>query len=353
MSKIRKKDPCPCGSGKKYKDCCFKKTKLDDDSLQEPREFPKEIDEILTKEDFVRKLAEVIRDLQTGNTEKYPALRWPRKRVAKMSNEDIYEKLESMNVHFDEEQFKKQAEQYTSAIELAEDLYYTQDWKGKDDEDFIWVSIIELWKRLLPGRVNLEMLDDAMLDGYDDMEHGDYESGLEEWETAWDIVKKIIPPTVMSVEEADGLIRLLPVFKLAQPLFQWCQHFEEDLYNGGLEDASWFTKRITYVTEFCERFPDTESSVLQQMQKAEAESYGLLGDIKKAENLFEVLTEKVPDNVQIYIAWGNIYWTAKYVGPPDYDKAEKIYRLGLARCSTGKDEISDRLTELKAKMATG
>lgn len=25
MSKIKRNDPCPCGSGKKYKHCCLKK----------------------------------------------------------------------------------------------------------------------------------------------------------------------------------------------------------------------------------------------------------------------------------------------------------------------------------------
>ena len=34
MSKVRRNDPCPCGSGKKYKHCCFL---TEDDGAEEPK----------------------------------------------------------------------------------------------------------------------------------------------------------------------------------------------------------------------------------------------------------------------------------------------------------------------------
>lgn len=271
--KIRKKDPCPCGSGKKYKDCCFKTKKYSKDS---PQEFSrdsttKELEKIFENKDLVKTLGELLRDLQTGeNLEKYPGLRWSSKKVAKMSTKEIIEKLESMNVHFDEEQFKEQAQNYLSAIYLAEDHYYTQDWREAIDEDFIWLAVCELWNRLIPEQVNTEMIEDAMLDGYDDLEYDDYTGALEQWQAAWDMIKKVIPPEVTSVEKADKFIDSLPYSSLSQSLFNWCQDFEEVLYDHGINEKSYREKRTTFVTEFCQRFPDTDDVIILKMLRAEA-----------------------------------------------------------------------------------
>lgn len=35
------------------------------------------------------------------------------------------------------------------------------------------------------------------------------------------------------------------------------------------------------------------------------------------------------------------------VDPPDYDKAEEIYRRGLIQCPEGRNEIYERLKDLK------
>lgn len=345
--KIRKKDPCPCGSGKRYKDCCFKKKKYSKDTSQEVSKEPttEELKKIFKDKDFVENLAELVRDLQTGEgLEKYPGLRWSSKKVAKMSTEEIIEKLESMNVHFDEEEFKEQAQSYLSAVHLAEDQYYTQDWRGALDEDFIWLAICELWNRLIPEQVNTEMIEDALLDGYDDLEYGDYTGALGEWEAAWNMIKKIVPPEITSVEKADEFIDSVPYTSLAQSLFNWCQDFEEVLLDQGLDEKSYLEKRITFAAEFCQQFPNTDDTIIQKMLKAEAHSYALLGDIEKAEKLFDALTKKFPECVWGYIWWGDIYVD---MTPPDSDKAEAMYRLGLAHCTRETEEIYDRLKELE------
>jgi len=132
----------------------------------------------------------------------------------------------------------------------------------------------------------------------------------------------------------------MPVL-LTEPFFNWCQDFEVELCNRGLEDTSWLEKRITYVNEFCQRFPRTNSLIIQTMLQAEAQSYAVLGDMEKAESLFETLVKKFSDSVWAYIAWGDIYWTSKDV--PDYEKAEHIYRLALDHCTAEINEIYERL----------
>ena len=328
--KIRRKDPCPCGSGKKYKDCCFKKERLSKEDLSQVLDQSRGegLEELLEGQDVLQKLGEILIDLQTGGESIKKSLEdmWDSKKVAKMSSQEIVEKLELLDVHFDEEQFREQAQDYISAIELAEDYYYTQDFTAEGyDEDFIWLAIIELWKRLIPDKANLEMIDDAILDGYDDLKYEDYANGLEKWEAAWNMIKRVFPPEITAIEKIDEYIDSFPVFRLAYSLFDWCQDFEEELSNGGLEDKSWVARRITYAQEFCERFPDTDKVVLQNMLKAEAESYAMLGEIEKAEHLFESLTKRFPDEAKLYIAWGDIYWKINVI-PLNYEKAEKIYR---------------------------
>ncbi|KYK33635.1 MAG: SEC-C domain-containing protein [Theionarchaea archaeon] len=359
MSKIRKKDPCPCGSGKRYKDCCLKKKKGKGEIPQKTssRLSEEELGEIFDEKKFQERLNEFVRAYAEGTLKERikESLEsgWECEKVEEMSTEEIIEKLDSMNVHFNKDQFKKQVQQYISAIELAEDHYYTQDWKGKEDEDFIWIAVMELWNQLIPDKVNLEMVDSAIFEGYFDLDRGDYTRVLEQWENAWDMVKKIIPPEITAIEEADRFISSLPVFRLTYSLFDWCQDFM-DFYNGDLvplyselEDESWIKKRIVYVTEFCEQFPDTDDTVIEPMLRTEAVSCALLGDREKAEPLFEGLVERFPDSALTYICWGDMY---VIVDPPDYDKAEKIYRRGLTQCPGGRNEIFERIKDLKEKI---
>jgi hypothetical protein len=100
---------------------------------------------------------------------------------------------------------------------------------------------------------------------------------------------------------------------------------------------------IAYTREFCQRFPDTEDLIIQNMLRAEADSYARKGDIKKAETLFEALTQRFPHDVWVYIGWGDIYLDII----PDYDKAEEIYRLGLEHCTAERNEIYERLKYLE------
>lgn len=63
---------------------------------------------------------------------------WNINKVREMSTSDIIEKLKSMNLNFDIEEFKKQAQNHISSIQLAEYHYYTQDFHAEEkDEDFI------------------------------------------------------------------------------------------------------------------------------------------------------------------------------------------------------------------------
>jgi tetratricopeptide (TPR) repeat protein len=270
------------------------------------------------------------------NFEEFLLRVWDREKVRKMSTEEIIDKLRSLNVDFDKTRFKEQTQNYISASRLADDCYYTQAFDAEGlDKDFIWLAILELWKRLSPEQINIEMIDDAMQDGYELIGNGNCIGGVKEWVAAWDMIRAIVPPHIKSVWGAD---QFLPE-PLTQSIHNWCQNFEVELHNAGIDDESYFLKRIRYCREFCDIFPDTDESMLHNMCRAEAEAYLALGDSETAEKLFKELVEKFPDNIWGYVGWGDMYCFGIYGEkiPPDYDRAEEIYRMGLDRCDTDPD----------------
>lgn len=155
-----------------------------------------------------------------------------------------------------------------------------------------------------------------------------------------DVIESIIPAHITSVNSADAF---MPE-PLTQSIYNWCQDFETELHNAALEEKGYLTKLIKYCREFCERFYETGGLIIQNMLRAEAESYSLLGDRALADELFEGIIKRFPESVWGYVSWADTY-THDFYGEKfiDHGKAEKIYKLGLTRCKKEKDVIYERL----------
>ncbi len=350
--KIRRNDPCPCGSGKKYKRCCLDMKKpVIEKSIPIPEipsisplalmRFQDDLMEDNEKFENISKDLEKNRKISLRNS---ILERWNLKKIRQMTTSEIIDKLKSMNLRFEIEEFKNQAENYISAIDLSEDFYYTQDFHSEGlDEDFIWLGIMELWNRLIPEKINMEMIDDFMWEGYSSLNKDDYRNGMEKWEKTWNSIKSIVPAGIKSVTDADKFIP-----NLTQSIFNWCQDYEMELGNAATEDDLFCEKRIKYCQDFCRIFPQSDELIILNMNRAEAESYASTGDVETAEKLFKELTNKFPDNVWGYISWGDIYCGDFYSKVPgDFVKAEEIYRLGLDRCDTELEAIHERMEDLE------
>ena len=90
-----------------------------------------------------------------------------------------------------------------------------------------------------------------------------------------------------------------------------------------LKDVSFYEKRIQYCRELYTLFPETSDSVIQNMKRAEAESYFALGMQEEGEESFRKLIEEFPDNVWGYIGWGDMYGIFQMNSsiPINYDEA--------------------------------
>jgi hypothetical protein len=292
--KTGRNEPCPCGSGKKYKHCCLGSKAAAIDRTTSKPEAPGISPLTIMRfeqqlQDNPKQLEQISKEVENRfgdidiNFKDFIQRSWNSDKVRKMSTSEIIEKLKSMNIDFDIERFKKQAQNYISAIQLAEDHYYTQNYHASGlDEDFIWLAMIEIWNRIIPEKYNAEMIDDLMQDGYEDIDKSNYRAGIEKWEKAWNMILSIVPPHIKSVTAAD---RFIP--GLSQSIFNWCQDFETELGNAGIKDDSYYVKRIKYCQDFRRIFPDSDELIIKNMLRAEAESYTELGDMETAKKLLQ------------------------------------------------------------------
>lgn len=298
MGKIGRNDPCPCGSGKKYKKCCLGRERKKRWSLEEVRSF---------------------------------------------STKEIISRLGEFWINVTEEIFPKEAENFYSASELAENWWKTNKVTAKGfDQDFPWMAAIVLWERLAPHVINSEKLDEMMQEGYRLCNKGKEEEGCRIWLLVWEHLKKRFAPEMKDIEDAEK------IFSGLQFLSNWCQDLEMELGNAGRKDPAFYEKRIGYCREFCSLFPETDKLIVENMKRAEAESYFALGLVEKGEEAFRALVVEFPGSAWAYIGWGDMYWLFRdSKAPRDYEKAEKIYRLALERNVADRDDVLERLKDLE------
>lgn len=192
---------------------------------------------------------------------------------------------------------------------------------------------------------NSELLDEMMQRGYDLKDEGRLKECCNLWLEVWEHLKKRFTSDMSSIEDVD-----IRVFSGIQ-LYNWCQDLEMELWNAGLEDTSFFRKRLEFCREFYRMFPDTNSLVIENMMRGEANSYFFLSDSEKGDEAFKKLIEEFSESAWGYIDWGDMYCSVMQDDkvPTDYDKAARIYRLGLDNATSDRDVILDRLQDLEEK----
>ena len=272
---------------------------------------------------------------------------WSMDEVEALATKEIIRKLRSFGVDFNRKQFLEDVRRFYSAYELA---YH---WMGiypvtavGFDENFLGMAAIVLWQRLAPDVITSEQLDDMMQSGYDLKEEGKAKECCNLWLEVWEHLKKRFSPDMRAIEDTRS------VFGGMQSLYNWCQDLEMELSNAGVEDASFYERRIEYCRDFYRMFPDTDSLVIENMMRGEAESYFFIGDKEKGEEAFKKMIEELPESAWGYIHWGDMYWLFMRddkLPPLDYDKAEKIFRMGLAKATSDREVILGRLRSLEEK----
>lgn len=303
MKKIGRNEPCPCGSGKKYKKCCLDKPSLISLDLQSLLSY-EEVDE--------------------------------------MSTEEIIQRLNSFGIPFDKDTFLQDIERFYSAEEISDNWFeiFNVTVEGRD-EDFPWLAAWVLWERLAPAN-NLSscQVSNLINEGYGYLEADNPKKACDVWLTVWEAINHKCKPKGNKLDLFNQ--RYSSEFYISN----LCQDLEGELHNAGLRDKAYFEKRIDYCREFLVLFPNEKELISHNMRRAIADSYASLADYEQAESELKKLVQDYPNNPWGYIAWGDIYLFNK---KDDYDRAKELYGRALAIAEDKYDimTVNERLENLE------
>jgi uncharacterized protein YchJ len=213
--------------------------------------------------------------------------------------------------------------------------------KGRLHEDWIWLCLLELWRRWWPERVCVEFLGDKIQAGYDALERRETASAAAMWLGAWSDVVRLCDLTgIDSIREFDDR------FSMYQSLFNWSQDLEDALWNAGREDPELVRARIAVCEEALRRFPDEDELMVENRRRAVAESYFELDETDKAEALFDQWLAADPRWGWGWIGWADLHFFTNN-RPKDYSRAEELLRRGYATPGVrSREDIADRLVLL-------
>ena len=298
-------------------------------------EMPGRLDDLLGDPSFRRKL---LKRIEEG---------WSFEKIEPMPTDEIFARLNRLGVTVKPDDFRRAAQRHESAQRLADEwrAQYVLRPEGRYDEDFVWMTAIVLWKRLIPDRVCFEQIDERMQEGYKLLEVGRTAEACDAWWQVWEWLKEKVTP------ERDTLEALDEDFRGMQFISNWCQDMEMELGNAGVSDARYHRLRIRYCREFLDTFSDLEWLMQGNFLRAEAESYFRLGEVETAEARFEALIEAEPGSPWGYVGWSDEYWLF-CDGPKNYDRAEHILQRALG-CPDLEDRqvVLERLESLRAERA--
>jgi len=187
-----------------------------------------------------------------------------------------------------------------------------------------------------------DIVDGLMDEGYLLLEEYKTQQACDTWLELWEELKTRFKPEFNSIRDAD-ILDSGSFF-----IYDWCQEFESQLGNAGIDDPVYYQKRIDYCDEFCALFPESDVLIMQNMKRASAESYFALGNSEIGTKRFKLLIEQYPRHIWGYIGWGDMYYMQinKDI-KPDYKKAEQIYLMALGKGMEDEDDLLERLETVK------
>jgi tetratricopeptide (TPR) repeat protein len=176
-----------------------------------------------------------------------------------------------------------------------------------------------------------ERMEALALEGYRLLEAQRTAEACDRWLTAWEIAKSLISPSMRSTEDFEAVYPGEEFY-----LRDWCFELMYELENAGVGDDGYARKRLVFVQEFLERFPDEDPHTQCEFLRGQGEALWRLGRQAEAEALYAAAIERLPDEAWLYIGWADHYWLW-HDAPKDFARGEEILRRALAR-----DTIDDR-----------
>ncbi len=367
--KIGRNEKCPCGSGLKYKKCCLRRGKnnpyasgrlsavappaLDASSPMQPASMgfagfqgggfaPSAAEvfargEVISKTDVHPWVVARLRDL-TGIGPGKSVPRHTVSSVRSMKTDAILAVLADLGVHVDQARLEAEAEPYTSAWDLA------QEWAevAPADREILGLACCELWRRMLPTRPSLEMLDDQMQAGYTALQRGRFQEAAQHWLDLWDQLLVAFPDARSIDELSKGFVTAL------EPVFNWYGDFEIEIQNLAVKDQQVAGRARDLFERLASRFG--ERMIRQQL----AELHYVLGEWTHGEALLLSLIEEEPYDAAPYAALSDhLGYAWKKESYQDRARAVSLLEQALALPvnDAASWDLEDRLRNHRAALA--
>jgi len=348
MTKISRNQPCPCGSGKKYKKCC-----LDKDDRQHasksmnmpgsPADANAPLPPYAAAKLFER--SETFVELKR----RHPArarLFWTPSRAAALETEELVNAVRELGVDASRNPYLELARNRFSAWELS-DVWRTKITQrlSQHEEDCIGIVACELWKRYCPDRPSIEMLDDWMQEGYCYMMDRRSAQACERWSTVWQVIHSRLRTGMRTCDDASV------VFDGSQVLFNWVQDFAIELHNTAVDNATFADTGIQLCEDVLKQFPDETELFRLNFRADLGEFYYLAGRPQHGERILLTLIHDYPDRAAGYARLSDIlaYGARRQDPPLDPRRAEKLLEEALARpVNDAADcDLAQRLDDLR------
>lgn len=280
---------------------------------------------------------------------KLKADRWTLMKVAAMTTNAIEEQLRSYGVRFTRDGFLAVTHGRSSAWSIADEWLRAGATCRGADEDFLGMAACELWKRILPERPSVEMIDDWMQDGYLLLEDGKPSEACDLWWKVWSALRTHhFSPAMSTMHRADD------VFRGSQSIFNWSQDFEMEVRNAALDNAHFNEIGGQFCEEWLAQFVSESQPIPLNFGQCRAELTANSGDEVRALELFDELPTLAPEEPWAYVFAADAHAGVfhRRVLPFAPEKAEPLYRraLSLARNADDRHAIQDRLSDLRARV---
>jgi hypothetical protein len=321
-NKPGRNDPCPCGSGKKYKKCCLAKTAPTQPESPGP---PPGLDlhpYAITK--IIENPSPQVQASLSSRDRAALKKKWTPGKLAGMETDAIVTRLGELGIDGGRAGFMPLTAGHTAAWSIGERwLAGLQRPPDMQDEDFVCLAACELWKRYSPERPSDEMVDDWVSEGYDYLEANNNSEAADTWLPVWETVMPKLRPDMRTFRAVD------PLFKISQFFGNWIQDFEMALENAARDDRRYADIGVRVVREVLDRFVEEDENTILNYRCELGRFLFLAGRPEDGDAALQAVIRDCPHLAGGYVALADEL-TFEWNVPPDIPRAIALLEQALS-----------------------
>lgn len=242
---------------------------------------------------------------------------WTPSRVAAMQTDEITERLGELGAGTDEGTFLAERQAFRSAVSLARALWLPRLPATADAlaRDFVCLAACELWKRWCPSSPPEEMLVEALLAGYLDLEDGEEVAAVRHWLDVWAGLKPSLTPDMRTLDAAE---HLLGDFSTTLPV--WVEDFAVSACVAAVDEPELQPRLTSALEEILAQF---SGETWERRAALEGDLATILwegGERERAEGLLRRQIEEHPESAAGYVSLASLW------APSGYQDREAIQR---------------------------